>query len=418
MTTIYSTTMRGHMKTTKLVRNNTLIALLLALTLSAVGQSIARHSRKYQGFTSARASLETQLPPAVSTWTLLFPTKILDERAGAAAVYDPPTNALIVFGGASAATVDNDVISLVNANGIGTSNWTTVISNGSPGSPPARTYHTAVYDAANSRMIVFGGCTFTGDFCTAYQNDVWVLTNANGASGTPTWVQLAPGGTLPAPRWGQAAAYDPVTNQMIVYGGDNQQVTFSDTWVLSDANGLGGTPTWTKLSPSGGPPKGQDSPSAVYDSANNVLIEFAGTGSDFGADTNSVWTLSHANGLGGTPVWRKIVANGATDSPPKRDGQLAVYDATNNRMIIFGGNANTDTGFPQLNDAWILNDANGIGGKPQWSKLRPSGTKPGGRTAQVGGYDSANNRLIVFGGGSWDADFFSTWVLTGANGLP
>lgn len=406
------------MKTTKFLRNNTVVALLLTLTLSALGQSITRNSRRHGGFTSAHAAVEAGSPPASSTWTLLFPTTILDERAAAAAVYDALTNSLIVFGGASAATVDNDVIALANANGIGTSNWTTVIPNGAPGSPAARTYHTAVYDAANSRMIVFGGCTFTGDFCTAYQNDVWVLTNANGVSGTPTWTQLTPSGTLPTPRWGHAAVYDPATNEMIVYGGDNQQVTFSDTWVLSNANGLGGTPVWTQLSPSGGPPKGQDSPSLVYDSANNVLIEFAGTESDFGADTNSVWTLSHANGMGGTPVWTKIVANGAAGSPPKRDGHVAAYDAPNNRMIVFGGNANTASGFPQLNDAWVLAHANGIGGKPQWSKLRSSGTKPGGRTAHVGGYDAANNRLIIYGGGSWDADFFSTWVLTSANGLP
>jgi len=406
------------MKTTRLLQNTTIFALLLTLTLSAVGQSITRFSGRRRGFMPSQPHTESGAPPASSKWTLLFPTTILDERAAAAAVYDAPTNSLIVFGGASASTVDNDVMALANANGIGISNWTTVIPNGAPGSPEARTYHSAVYDATNSRMIVFGGCTFTGDFCTTYQNDVWVLTNANGVSGTPTWVQLAPSGTAPAPRWGHAAAYDPVTNEMIVYGGDNQQVTFSDTWVLSNANGVGGTPVWTQLSPSGGPPQGQSSPSIVYDSANNILIEFAGTKSDFGADTNSVWTLSHANGQGGTPVWNNIVRNGAAGSPPKRDGFVATYDTANNRMIVFGGNANTATGFPQLNDAWVLANANGIGGRPQWHKLNPSGPKPGGRTAHVGGYDAANNRLIIYGGGSWDADFFSTWVLTDANGLP
>jgi hypothetical protein len=33
---------------------------------------------------------------------------------------------------------------------------------------------------------------------------------------------------------------------------------------------------------------------------------------------NAVWTLSHANGLGGTPQWTNIVANGAAGSPPLR----------------------------------------------------------------------------------------------------
>jgi Galactose oxidase, central domain len=406
------------MKTNRFLQNSTLIALLLTLTLSALGQSITRHPVRYRGVPSALSTADAGSPPSSTTWTLLFPTKILDERAAAAAVYDAPTNSLIVFGGASGASVDNDVIALANANGIGTSNWTTLIPNGDSGSPVARTFHSAVYDAANSRMIVFGGCTFTGEFCTAYQNDVWVLTNANGASDSPAWVQLSPAGRPPAPRWAHAAAYDPANNRMIVYGGDNQQVTFSDTWVLSNANGLGGTPTWTQLSPIGGPPKGQDSPSLVYDSTNNVLIEFAGTRQGFATDTNSVWTLSHANGLGGTPVWRNIVVNGSAGSPPKRDGHFAAYDAASNRMMIFGGNANTETGFPQLNDAWLLRNANGLAGTPRWSKLNPAGTKPGGRTSHVGGYDSSNNRLIIYGGGSWDADFFSTWVLTGANGLP
>jgi hypothetical protein len=411
--------MRTSMKTwSKFWHHSILLTALLILAMSAEGQAIHRKPTRLSGFKPALPAVEADSPPASSTWTLLFPTKILDERFAAAAVYDAPTNSLIVFGGASAATVDNDVIALANANGVGTSNWTTVIPNGDPGSPAARTFHSAVYDAANSRMIVFGGCAFTGDFCTAYQDDVWVLTNANGVSGAPTWVQLAPTGTPPTPRWGHAAAYDPTNNRMIIYGGDNQQVTFSDTWVLSNANGSGGTPVWTQLLPSGGPPKGQDSPSLVYDSANNVLIEFAGTKQDFGADTNAIWTLSHANGLGGTPVWKNVVANGAAGSPPKRDGHFAAYDASNNRMMIFGGNANTATGFPQLNDAWVLRNANGLAGKPHWSKLSPAGTKPGGRTSHVGGYDSANNRLIIYGGGSWDADFFSTWVLTSANGLP
>jgi hypothetical protein len=406
------------MKNTKSLQRSIPMALLLTLTLAAAGQSITRHPLRREGFTSAQAALDSGSPQARSAWTLLFPTTILDERFAASAVYDPPTNSLIVFGGASASSVDNDVIALANANGIGTSNWTTVIPNGDPGSPGARTFHSAVYDAVDSRMIVFGGCTFTGELCSAFQNDVWVLTNANGVSGAPTWVQLAPAGAPPAARWGHAAAYDLANNRMIIYGGDNQQVTFSDTWVLSNANGLGGAPAWTQLSPSGGPPKGQDSPSLVYDSANNVLIEFAGTKKDFGADTNSVWTLSRANGLGGAPVWKNIVANGAVGSPPKRDGHFAAYDSANNRMMVFGGNANTETGFPQLNDTWVLKNANGLTGKPRWSKLNPAGTKPGGRTSQVGGYDSANNRLMIYGGGSWDADFFSTWVLTGANGLP
>ena len=95
-----------------------------------------------------------------------------------------------------------------------------------------------------------------------------------------------------------------------------------------------------------------------------------------------------------------------------------MYNSANNRMAIFGGNANTPSGFPQLNDAWVLAGANGLRGKPKWHKLAAAGPKLAGATSPVGVYDSANNRLIIYGGGSWDGNFFSSWVLTGANGLP
>ena len=67
------------------------------------------------------------------------------------------------------------------------------------------------------RLIVYGGsnCASSPSF-----NDVWVLTNANGVGGAPLWSQLTPVGVGPAQfRVGHGAQYDPVTNNMIVFGG-------------------------------------------------------------------------------------------------------------------------------------------------------------------------------------------------------
>ena len=161
-------------------------------------------------------------------------------------------------------------------------------------------------------------------------------------------------------------------------------------------------------------------PTVVYDEASNSLIEFAGVSASTAAAnaTNSVWTLSHANGLGGAPAWTNTIADGAAGSPPKRYAQVAYYDSANNRMIVFGGGANTSTGFPDLNDVWVLANANSVGGKPQWSKLNIGGTLPIRREWLVGGYDAANNRMMIYGGASEEGIFVSTWVLTHANGLP
>ena len=190
---------------------------------------------------------------------------------------------------------------------------------------------------------------------------------------------------------------------MIVFGGSaNFTQIFSDVWVLSNANGSGGTPVWTQLSPGGQPPKGGFAPSAVYDPANNIMNVFGGGSTT--AAYNGVWTLSHANGRGGTPQWANIIANGAAGSPAKRSGHTAVYDAANNRMIAFGGAAfSGQFSFTGFNDVWVLANANGLGGTPVWAKLKITGLAPGGRSGHTAVYDATNNRMMVFAGENLDA---------------
>src|SRR5260221_311480 len=64
-----------------------------------------------------------------------------------------------------------------------------------------------------------------------------------------------------------------------------------------------------------------------------------------------------ANGVGGDPAWTQLSPSGI--QPPARQGSPAVYDAATNRMTIFGGSGNTSL---LLNDVWVLFDANGVGG--------------------------------------------------------
>ena len=89
---------------------------------------------------------------------------------------------------------------------------------------------------------------------------------------------------------------------------------------------------------------------------NNVMIVYGGEVSG-GAFPGDVWTLSNANGLGGTPAWTQLAPSGA---PAARAGQSAIYDTANNRMTIFGGATNSGL---LLNDVWALSSADGLGGK-------------------------------------------------------
>ena len=101
--------------------------------------------------------------------------------------------------------------------------------------PPPRAFHSAVYDQTNNRMIVFGGCA--DQYCFDPLNDTWVLTNANGLGGTSAWIQLTPSGSLPNARAYPNTVYDATNNRMIVYGGLGVSDDLSDVWLLTNANG-------------------------------------------------------------------------------------------------------------------------------------------------------------------------------------
>ncbi len=291
-----------------------------------------------------------------------------------------------------------------------TNTWTQLSPSGGP--PTARYGHSAVLNPANGRMIVFGGIFGTVG-APPLGNDVWIFSDAR-TNGGNTWQQLTTSGTPPSARGLQSAVYDPTNNRMIIFGGDpnvgNCFVDVNDTWVLTNADGTGGTSGWTQLSPSS-PPPGRSSASAVYDSANNRMIIYGGN-LQCGMTYTDLWVLSNANGLGGSPVWTQL--NPSNAGPGARTAHFAAYDSANNRMILFGGT--TAFGYT-TNDVWILSNANGLGGTPVWTQLNPAGPLPAGRAYFAAAYDPVLNTLAIFGGGSTAGYTNDAWVLSNANGL-
>ena len=441
-------------------------------------------------------------------------------RFGHVATYDPSSNRMTVFGGGTGTSGScmNDVWILDGANGeSGSAAWLSISASGTI--PAARLHHTGVYDANTNSLIMFGG----NNCSTGYFNDVWVLSDANGGSGSPAWQQLSVSGTPPAARESASAIYDAANNVMTVYGGDAGSANFGDVWVLSHANGTGGTPTWTQLSPTGTAPSSRSGQTAVYDSTNDRMIVFGGFHSSNAVSDSFV--LTSANGIGGTPGWTKIAtkgtapavgfhsavydssvndmyvfagsssqaklagddhaftlssANGTGTSswtrggPPARYSQGMFYDSVtnsvfvvdgqhaqtntniddywqttgvndssninwipinvggkhpkarwghsvqcdsaNNRLMVFGGG----TGFPApcVNDHWVMTSANNTGGRPTWVATAPTGTLPGIRTRHTSAYDPVTNRLIIFGGYDCVSTYYNdVWVLNNANAL-
>ncbi|MBP8137411.1 MAG: T9SS type A sorting domain-containing protein, partial [Candidatus Eisenbacteria bacterium] len=283
--------------------------------------------------------------------------------------------------------------------------WTKVFPDGAP--PAARDGHTAVYDSTGDRMIVFGGETNSG-----VQNDVWVLTKATGAN-YPAWAQLSPTGTPPPARTHARAVYDAATNRMIVTGGDDgvaASAAFSDTWVLTNANGLGGTPAWSQLSPGASP--AVTGHGAAYDAANNRLIVFGGSalaGPCPGA-TSDAWVLTNANGLGGAPAWTLLTPAGA--APTGRVYAGVAYDAASHGLIVTGGDDGCGVG---NTESFVLADGNGIG-SPTWTMLAPAAAPIAGWTRTTYAFDPSLDRLDAFGGLVGGAPVDTSYTLTSAAG--
>jgi hypothetical protein len=275
--------------------------------------------------------------------------------------------------------------------------------------PAPRDGHVAVLDTTTDRMIVFGGRTNGGAVA-----DAWVLTRAtNGPKGD--WLPLAPGGTPPPARTNASAAYDAANNRLIVYGGDDGAASPSllgDAWVLTHANGLGGTPAWIALAPASTPPA-RSAAGAAYDAASNRLIVFGGntTPGSCGGTLADAWVLENANGLGGAPAWSALAPTGA--APSGREQHGAAFDAATNRLVIVGGQDGCGT--PNT-EAWVLESANGLAGTPAWRELAPAQAAPAGWALARWAYDPVLHWIDGFGGTMSGAYVDTSFTLTGADG--
>jgi hypothetical protein len=139
------------------------------------------------------------------------------KRTKFAMAYDPVRQRVVLFGGV---TATGQLLSDV---------WewdgTTWLDRTptKPG-PQPRLDHALVYDAMNSRVVMFGGSS-------TFQllNDLWAWDGSS-------WTQLATP-LAPSPRASAALICDPVRGVLVLFGGiGNSGVELQDTWTFRQAN--------------------------------------------------------------------------------------------------------------------------------------------------------------------------------------
>jgi hypothetical protein len=118
----------------------------------------------------------------------------------------------------------------------------------------------------------------------------------------------------------------------------------------------------------------------------------------YGGQTNGprgdIWALDLA-----TNTWMDLTPQ---NSPAGRWFSTNIYDAANNRAIIFGGGFG---GGSVTNEVWAFNLT-----QNSWQQLSPSGPPPAAREGAAAIYIRAEARMMIFGG-SGNAYFNDVWSL-------
>lgn len=204
---------------------------------------------------------------------------------------------------------------------------------------------------------------------------------------TPLWVEHSLK-IQPSPRDAAMTTYDPVTGDVLLFGGESlyeaptRRGYLDDTWVWNGNN-------WHAETPATKPPPRQAGAMA-YDAATNDVILFGGF----------VHTGASNSYLNDTWVWngKDWIAQSPTTSPSPRCCEMAMaYDPMTASVVLFGGTAVGpepyncfESGCPvsELSDTWVWDGSN-------WTEKSPMESPP---SAGLMIYDPALSEVIMLVG--------------------
>lgn len=177
--------------------------------------------------------------------------------------------------------------------------------------PESRIKHVMAYDEKEGKVLMFGGENGANKLI----NDTWLWDGSQ-----QTWNEVLSLSTKPSVRKSAAMAYDPNSEQIVLFGGEgNGGSLLGDTWLWDGASA-----TWKQYA--GVSPSARGGAQLAYDGERLVL--FGGYGGSASSKTplGDTWTWDGTTWTQASPV---------TSPPPVYDGQMAFDGA---KAVLYGGN--------------------------------------------------------------------------------
>ncbi len=263
--------------------------------------------------------------------------------------------------------------------------------------PSARSRAASALDTRRRRLVMFGGryrAGASGNY-TLY-NDVWALDFA-----TQSWARVETTGGGPSARANAAAAYDPMTDELLVHGGNTsvsglQFQPQSDLWALNL-----GTNAWRRITATGGPSARLFHGATV---AGRALYVLGGGGANAfqGPFFKDLWRLDLASSM-----WTQVLD--ANDDIAGRINPALVADGDG--VLLLTGHDDGSLG--NRNDVIGVTSAGAVTVHVAGDQLNqppagfcdfpaefvvPQADTPERRSAGVVAPDPARGRVVVYGG--------------------
>lgn len=249
--------------------------------------------------------------------------------------------------------------------------------------PSPRGEVAGVWDAANGRLVIFGGDEGMPENCRAqpeFLSETWAFS-----TDCDSFEQLTEEG--PTPRTRSAVTLDRERNRMIVHGGrfrdglSGRYDMLNDMWALDL-----GTDTWRQLSTEGGPTARVNHAMVV---AGDVLVLYGGNTSPDGTAYRSqtdLWTFDMV-----TEEWNRLEARA---EPGARQFHAMTVSSAGDKAWVYAGGGDGAFFGEFFEDLWELDL-----GTYEWTLLHEGGRDaPTLRIWPNMELHEPSNRLVMWGG--------------------
>jgi len=319
-----------------------------------------------------------------------------DARSGAAMVFDPKRNKLVLFGGRAGSGYNfEDTWELDPASGV----WTNVSGAGSR--PSARSQHGMVYQRSSGKILLFGGgrsdpYASDGVGVSVSLGDVWELDPE-----THVWTPLPAAG--PSARHDFGMVWDDARSRAVVFGGMQSDIAGAsgvpkqDTWEYDPATGA-----WSERTLAGAKPSQRYAHAMAFDGSRKRVVLFGGWDISTGYFLNDLWDWEPESG-----AWSQRLADGNASGPSGRMYASLVSVEGSARLELVAGAVVNDPfgsggmvpppmgyyGFTGSRDVWELDPATAT----FLNRTEPLGV-PSARNNQAMAYDPVSQLTYLFGG--------------------